>query len=798
MFRTDRPHPWMRRSGLAWCMVAALATMPPVIAQETPPSTNVRHALTEVMWTIDVNHDKPFEADALTDGEHVYLSEATFARLGFQADATPPAPMHPFKGRNYFLPQNIPRVEAKADFDRLALHLLVPGTLLKSQAIELTRSNVRPITPTPYFSGFLNYSYSQTRSQNAVYQSAWLSPHVRVGGWSLFDDHVLQDSPEGFHQTRLRTTAFRDWPSDALRFSVGDSVLDTGDLGIAIPFAGLRLQRTYSLQPGEITTPTATVAGVAQAPSVAQIYMDGVLIGETRVTPGPFSFQNLQNYGGLRTIQVVLRDATGGEQLYRVPFYFANNLLKAGLDTFDIGLGALRQRIGSGDYADYAGALSYLYGVTDNWTVGLHASAVPGDRRVTPLTTIGLGPLGTVTLINAWRDHHGLHRRASELNYSTQWPRTLWRFQWRHSQRGFDDPLPGSGIESVLPDLRARDSYTIGLSQALGRLGNVSINLAELRRFDGSVLHSASASWSTGLPGRGLFQLSGLSTHGAGTRLRGFMASIIYAFGQRGHVNTGYRRTTGSDPQIYAQASSDPPVSGGFGYRLYASHQEGLNDRDVDLEWRTSWMDMSVGARQVEAGGDERHAQRFSMAGSLAMVGGRVYATPTVDNAFAVVSVGYPGVGVYRSSTLVGKTDSQGTLLIPQLAPYAGTRLSVKEEDLPLDVDLVSPSMEVVPPDGAGLLLHFVLPKIAAVTGMLRFSPSLGAAPIDNHTIKVTTPSGAVVESRTGDRGFFELEQVTEGMYRIDVDGIDTRCNAHLSIPAHAPPIWQAGEVICE
>nr|WP_255682986.1 fimbria/pilus outer membrane usher protein [Dyella sp. 2HG41-7] len=629
----------------------------------------------------------------------------------------------------------------------------------------------------------------------------FLSPHLRLFGWSIFDEQVLTSTPSGFQNTRFDTVAYHDWPNQALRLLIGDYTPSTGDLGTSFSLAGLTLQRSYALQPGQVTNPTASMSGIAQSPSQVQIYMDGVMIGSTQIGPGPFNLQNLQGYGGLRNISVLVTDAAGNQHTYAIPYYFSNELLKAGYDTFDISAGSPRAGFGSGGYSGKAASIAYLYGMTDGWTIGTNDSYIQGDRRLSPLMTFGLGPMGTMTLMSAQRQYHHMRRYAHEFNYQGVWRGTQLQFQWRHAQKDFDSTLTlpeDNGEQPVLPDLRARDRYSLGISQQLGSFGLLSANVGRLYRFDQSVVTSESLSWSLRLPWRGQFNVSGLYTRGAGTRLRGIFASVYYPLGSQTTVIAGYRDVTNTSPQRYIEANSYPPTEGGFGYRLYDSWQGPINDKDVSGTWLSRWMQADVGVRDLDDGQFVQQATHVAVSGAIAVMGGHVYLTPEINSAFAVVDAGYPGVGIYRAGQLIGTTGRNGTLLVPEVAPYGVTTLSVRDDDLPPDVDLLSPKVDVVPADGAGVLVKFDLPRISAVNGNLHFSSANGGGAVDNYLITVTTPTGQILNSRTGNDGFFELDNVSHGSYRIDVPDASPACVAVIHVPEQKPAIWQAGQVTCE
>ncbi|WP_158545003.1 fimbria/pilus outer membrane usher protein [Dyella monticola] len=765
---------------------------------------NVQHqasTLSEVMWVVDVNHGKPTEVDGLTDGERVFLPASMLDEFGMLAKP----PIVHLQGNDYFDPQSIKGSKNEIDFNQLAIHIVVPADLMKGSTVNLSQPVIHSLTPEPPWSAFVDYRYDRTESQGRTFQQLLLSPHLRMFGWSFYDDQVLTNSPSGFQNTRFDSVAFHDWPNDALRLMIGDYTPDTGDLGTSFSLAGVTLQRSYALQPGQVINPTASMSGVAQSPSQAQIYMDGVMIGSMNIGPGPFNFQNLQGYGGLRDISVLVTDTAGNQHSYYIPYYFSNELLKAGFDTFDMSVGSPRTSFGAGGYSGKAATIAYLYGVTDWWTVGTNDSYIEGDRHLSPLMTFGLGPVGTMTVMSAERQHDHQHRYAHELNFEGVWYRTDLRFQWRHAQKDFDDPLTltqtveeTEGGQPVLPDLRARDRYSIALSQQLGPLGSISASMGRLFRFDQSVVTTESLTWALRLPWRGQLSLSGLYMRGTGDRMRGIFASIYVPLGQRTTVTTGYRDVTGSSPQRYVEATMYPPTDSGFGFRFYDSWQGPIDDKDVGGTWLNKFAQVDVGVRDLDDGQFVQQATHVSVSGAVAMIGSYVYFTPSINSSFAVVDAGYPDVGIYRAGQLIGATGRNGTLLVPEIAPYAATTLSVRDDDLPPDVDLLSPKVNVVPADGAGVWVKFDLPRISAVNGNLYFSSAHGGGTVDNHAIKLTTPDGHVLGGRTGDRGLFELDNVSGGSYRIEIPDASPACVAVIHVPEERPAIWQAGQVTCE
>lgn len=772
---------------LTACMVQPLATAADASLAGATPRTSA-----PTVWQVDINGRPGIEVFARTDGKSVYLPQSVLREAGIITQAPFP-PLQRFDDGMYFQPEQIDGASIVADFDAQSYHLHLPPARLMAQTIDLAPSSVLPLSPEPPWSAYLDYGYSETRAGGNRTRQGSLSSHLRLPGWSFYDDRIFQDGASGFISQRVQSAAFHDWPAQALRLSLGDAVIDTAELGRAMPFFGLRLQRNYSLQPGFISTPTAALSGLAATPSSADIYMDGALLGSTAIGAGPFTLQNLRDYGGLRNIQVVVRDASGAQQSYAMPYYFTNNLLRQGLDEFDLGIGRQRQGYGAGTYGGMAAGGQYRYGLGEDFTLGMRASSVPGDQRLAPLLTARLGSLAVATLIAASRWHGRQRDSATELNLSTQQRGTTLRAQWRHASDGFDDAPQAATATRLLPDIRARDMLSLGWDQGLGALGYFSTVATRRWRFGGKTDSSASLSWSHKLPAGGTLQIGALASFGDVAPQRTLFVAASFALGERSYVNGGYRQSQGGAAQYHMQTAQNIASDGGFGYRLYGSEQAGNKDQEAELSWQGKWLQLSGTARSANTGPVIHQAQRVQLSGALATIGGELYAAPFIREAFAVAAVGYPDVRVYRSGQMIGRTDGGGSILIPQLAPYAATRIAVEADDLPLDVDLLAPELEVVPADGAGLQLRFALPRIAALSGSLRHA----GAPLKNRRIEVTGPDGKSSMARSGSDGFFELDGVVAGIYRLRVHDRQGGCSAAVSVPAAAPAIFRAGEVHC-
>ena len=89
-------------------------------------------------------------------------------------------------------------------------------------------------------------------------------------------------------------------------------------------------------------------------------------------------------------------------------------------------------------------------------------------------------------------------------------------------------------------------------------------------------------------------------------------------------------------------------------------------------------------------------------------VDGHGYWSRPIRDSFAVVDTGgVAGVRVLRENQLVGKSDSNGRLLLTDLQAFQRNRLAIDDRDLPIALGIAEGSRTVAPPAGAGIAVRF-------------------------------------------------------------------------------------------
>jgi outer membrane usher protein len=146
--------------------------------------------------------------------------------------------------------------------------------------------------------------------------------------------------------------------------------------------------------------------------------------------------------------------------------------------------------------------------------------------------------------------------------------------------------------------------------------------------------------------------------------------------------------------------------AGSWGWR--ARDHEGSDAR------RSASLAHRMQSARVEAGvHQDRDGVRATgqIEGAVAVLGGDVFTSNRIDDAFAVVDVHAPGIKVQKENNTVGVTNDDGRILIPNLNAYHKNKISIDPLDLPLDAEAESTVNYVAPGFRSGVYVDFDVKK---------------------------------------------------------------------------------------
>jgi len=767
--------------------LALLALTGPAMAQSSEPEQAI------LQWS--VNQVDRGEVVVLLRGADVLVRVADLERAGLRGFV---GRREPYVGVMYVsLASLAPAVGYELDERALVLRVTTAPALLSTNVQDFLQARPEGLIYTTDTSAFLNTSLTGIDFERFTWTGE--------GGLSI-------------RNTLLYGTAFRDEDGifsrgltnftvddreRLIRYVIGDRFDATGPLGGANLVGGFSVSREFSLDPYFVRFPTVGLSGAVLTRSTADVYINGQLVKREVLPPGPFELRNLPATVGAGNAEIVLRDAFGRQQVIASPYYFTSNLLSAGLQEFSYTMGFRRDTdaAGLGDYGSWALMARHRIGVTNDLSAGGRLEAADDLVSGGPLVTMRLPIGGEVELTAAGSRSEGDNGWAAGVAYNYTMP--FFSVGW--ALRGFSDRYATTSLDP------SEDRPTLEATTLVGfpvtSRATVTLQYSHTNFRDTKPTELVSGSVSLRLTNRANFFVTTAYTRQPGAKpdTTVFTGLTVY-LGDRTTAsvsNQVSRHQNISDLEVQRSL----PLGEGFGYRVSAARVEQdrpqVNGRSggSDVEFQGLADAQYQGRFGFYEAAYERTGSRNSStltgAFGLVAIAGGVHLSRPVQDGYALINVpDLPGVRGSLNNQEVGRTDSRGQLLVPNLLPYYGNRLSIADQDIPVDYRIETTDRLVGPPVKGGSVVTFPAQRVQAVVGALIVE--IDGRPVTPAYGQLTvTADGRTYESPIGRDGEFYLENLPRGRYPAVIDHKDATCRFTLETPASAASMVDVGTVRC-
>jgi outer membrane usher protein len=533
--------------------------------------------------------------------------------------------------------------------------------------------------------------------------------------------------------TRLDTSFRYSDPVTLISSTLGDTI--SGGLWWTRPIriGGLQGQTNFSLRPDLVTMALPNLGGTAAVPSTVDVYVNSIHTLSEEVSAGPYALTNIPMVTGAGNAEVVLRDAAGHQTSSVIPFYGSAAVLAPGLDSWSMEVGLPRLSYGStGDrYAsDPVGAATWRRGLLPWLTTEIHAEGGSGVVNGGGGGAIRIGSIGVASLAAAGSTRLGRSGGLGNAEFETN----LWGLNIslgsQHSFGDYEDlasatadqttaalvtganalddviaaPARPSSRQALLIYGSARmplalDRITLGGRMPFDRASSWGLSLVHQHDAAGDVSKLASISYSRMLPWN--VSIFGTAYKDFGTtRSTGMLFGLSIPLGPSVSVAANLSTGAGGPIGSFSAGQSLDPEPGSFGWQVQDT--EGAAEyRQGSLAYRSTVATLQAGVSQSRSsvGGT------IEATGAVATMAGDIFMSNRINDAFAVVDAGAPGVPVSLENRPIGTTDSAGMLLVPGLRSYQRNRISIDPSSLPVDAEVETTRLLVTPADRAGILV---------------------------------------------------------------------------------------------
>jgi outer membrane usher protein len=529
-------------------------------------------------------------------------------------------------------------------------------------------------------------------------------------GGGVVSQHLRLDS----------TWTYKD-PERILTYRAGDMISSGLAWTRPVRLGGVQVQRDFATRPDLVTLPLPSFNGSAAVPSTVDVYVNDVRTISQDVDSGPFRMTNLPILSGQGNASVIVRDSSGRDVETTLPFLVSNKLLRAGLFDFSAEAGFPRLFYGtqSNDYAgEPAGSASLRYGFSDRLTLEAHAEGTNDLANGGIGASLGIDRAGIVSAAFAGSTHGGSSGGQVYAGFDTTLFGVSLSASTLRTLGSYDDlasvtaPVtafpptafaPGLSLQNPLSSLRPpkiQDQFSIGVPVPL--LGG-SINFGYVHEEDpfGNRVELLDVGYA-----RQVFNgASFFATAYAGLdrpRNAGISLGLSIPLGDGVTASSGASR----DQSGLAVASDvTKPLGqepGSFGWRV--SDLEGdQNLRSASAAYRGDYAKVEATAIQSQSG----LAGTMSQEGAIVAAGGDVFFANRIDDAFAIVDAGAPGLEVSFENRPVARTDASGKAIVPTLNAYQPNKISIDPRDLPVNASIATTQEVLAPPDRSGVLVDF-------------------------------------------------------------------------------------------
>jgi outer membrane usher protein len=644
----------------------------------------------------------------LIDGK-LYSSADTLRQLGFD----PPAheaydrlALGAMAGVTSHYEPNLQRVSIDAPLSQLSL----ATTVLNVPAEDIPRTSTSP-------GMLLNYDLYASHDGDASNATAFAELRVFGGRAGVLSQTAVTRAYRSQSKTwrgesvRLDSQWQWSFPETMLTLSVGDTFSGYLNWTRPVRMGGVQLGRNFGLQPYRITAPLPAFLGEASLPSAVELYVNGMKQYSGEVPVGPFQLTTLPSISGAGSAQLVVTDAYGRVSTINFPFYAAQQLLARGLSDWSANIGVVREDYGVRSFSyggDPVASGNLRYGMSDRWTLESHAEAGGG------LVNAGTGSvwlLGLAGVASASATHSRLHSdRGWQYALAYQWNNGRYNvaLDTQRTHGNYRD------IASLYGERPARISERALVGVNGPWFGSLGLSYLRLAYPGEEAARYASAFWSRSLRNRWYASLS-VNQNLDESRDRNAYLGLAYSFDSRTSVNASLQRNGGRN-SASVDISRPVPGDGGFGWRAQLRDDDGNGGGMAEIGWLGNHGRLNAGMASFY--GDEYGYA--SATGGLVLMGGHVFASRNISDAFAVVSTdGVPGVPVKLENRLIGITDAKGMLLVTPLNAWQRNKLSIDPMDLPAEMRVSQVELLAVPSDRAGSLVRFAMKPVRAAVLVL-------------------------------------------------------------------------------
>lgn len=718
--------------------------------------------------------DRVIESLVLQQGSERYIECDVLVQLGIKREKLQ---QHPLQTK--FCAVSTETIQSEQDSALQAIKLTIPADFFMDRQVDTDRL----IPSKAELGGFLNYNVHYARFEDINEMSGLAELGVFKDFWIFKNDMMYRDDVENDQEQVLRlNTSFEiEFPEKYQTLTLGDTTTVYNPLLDSVRFGGISFGTNFTSYPDFIYWNVPTLRGSAALPSTVDLYINGVNMYQQNITPGHYNLNTGASIQQAGEAQVVVEDVLGNRTVQNFSVYVNSQLLKPGLNEYNVALGKLRYdyNYDSNDYRDFFGNFYFRRGITNSTTLGTNLTYSENVQNVGVLWTQAIGKYALLDTMAS-----SSHSEIGEgYNLGASISRSSKRFGYGVSGKYYSSGYRGLGYSDTSQYIEYDNlAYLTIFNVPL--INSLNINYIERTYYPNSEETVANNKLLT----VGFSRMIGRHASMSFNYYKDFETeendgayiSLSYNFDQLRSANFSYT----SDNQADISYSRSSIGQNGMDYTLGASYAQ---DNGVGFNAYTA-LKMPAGNLYLSHDHDEDYSySQADYEGALVWLGGKFALTKYVNNAFALVNVeNIPEIEVYRGLTPMGKTNRKGHIFVHDIVPYVNYSLSFNQDQLDMYDNVPYSSKNVVAMNQRGYKVAFEVER----TGLI----ILRLLTPDKQTFVVGSEVYLDPNSKefvpVGSDGKAYLYGVKAGTYNLMLKTTGGKiCHSNLEVPA-----FQAGQ----
>lgn len=596
-------------------------------------------------------------------------------------------------------------------------------------------------------SAMMNYTFTAGSARGRSTANNYflnLNSGANLGPWRLRDNTTWSYNSGGGYArqkntwTHVNTYLERDIVPWKARLTLGDGYTPS-DVFDGLNFRGAQLESAEEMLPDSLRGFAPVIRGIARSTARISVKQNGYEIYQTTVSPGPFVINDLYPTGSSGDMQVTVKEADGGTQVFSVPYSSVPVLQRENHVKYAMTIGKYRSGGSQQGTPDFAQG-TVLWGLPAGWTVYSGTQLSDNYRAFNVGVGKNLGVMGAIsadiTQANATlpdnSSHQGQSLRFLYNKSLNEWGTNFQLLGYRYSTQGYftladtaynrmngytvitqDGPLE---IEPKYTDyynlqFSKRGRLQATISQSVGRTASLYLSGSRQTYWRTDAVDNTLQAGYSGSLSDIVYTLSYSLSKNAWQQgqdqMVAFSLSVPFSHWLPSDSRSAFRRSNVSysvSDDLNGKTTNQIGVygslldEGNLNYSVMQGYATGNQayTGNIGLDYRGSSANMNAGFSR----GNGYNQLYYGLNGGILLhANGITLGQPFTGSAVLIRAPGASGIVVENSPGV--RTDWRGYALVPYASDYHDNRIALNTNSLPENVDLDDAVVSVVPTRGS-------------------------------------------------------------------------------------------------